>query len=412
MPWTVSHDVEEALWQAASRLAHLQELPRGALSAAIIARSRRYTSERESLHRPLAPGELDGDLAARAVFFTVADAAKIMIPLAELDRDALLPRTGPLSILDVGAGTGAMTLGVLDYLRRADALAGRSISIRAIDRDSRALAILGDAVATLAARWNATVTVERDCRAVERSSSGPAGGLHSADRGGVPGAEFGLAGSRDRFDLVLLGGLLNELDEGSRPGLVRAASSAAGSEGTIICIEPALRETSRDLHRLRDWVIENQLARVVAPCVRRLAPCPALADERDWCHEDRATVLPPRAGKLAGTTGLRSHGLKFAYLVLRPTPGEASEAGTGGPGGQEVVRVVSQLRKSKGKIECFACGDTGRVSLRLLRRDRSAENRPFERLGRGDLAVIPRRLAGGGDVARDDAIGSRSLDPP
>lgn len=404
MSWTIAQDVEDALWDAASRRARAAALPRGALSAAIVARSRRYTSERESLHRPLASAERDADLAARAVFFGVADAAKIMIPLAELDRDGLLPRTGPLSILDVGAGTGAMTLGALDYLRRVDALTGRRITVRALDRDSTALAIFADAVAALAARWSAAVTVERDSRIV--------GGPGTDDEAGLlgrPGAS--------RADLVLLGGLLNELDAGERPGLVRAALDAAGPDGSMIAIEPALRQTTRDLHQLRDWVIENHLARVVAPCVRRSAPCPALEDERDWCHEDRTTVLPARAGKLARATGLRSHGLKFSYLVLRRSPGSESSLavnrqGAGATSDREVVRVVSQLRKSKGKIECFGCGESGRVSLRLLRRNRSGENRPFERLERGDLAVIPRSLASGGDITRDDAIRSRSVDPP
>jgi ribosomal protein RSM22 (predicted rRNA methylase) len=183
-------------------------------------------------------------------------------------------------------------------------------------------------------------------------------------------------------DLVLLGSVLNELAADTRVATVERALAAIGDDGAVIVIEPALRETSRALHAVRDHVLARGLAHVFAPCTRAIAPCPALADPDDWCHEDRPLALPPRAAELARVTHLRDGGMKLAYLVLRrdPTPLVAAEA---------AWRIVSAPRVGKGKRELFGCSDAGRVPLRLLARHRSPANRAFEDAHRGDVLVTP-----------------------
>jgi ribosomal protein RSM22 (predicted rRNA methylase) len=386
MAWTVSAELEDALWNAAGRCLPADALGGRALTRAIIDRSRRYTSERARLHEPLAgPGE-SADLAARALFFTIADAAKVMVPLAELHGAGLLAQQGPLHILDLGAGIGAMSLGALDYLHRAGALAGgRAVVIRAVDRDPRALDIMRAAVGALAERWRASIelTIERIDLARGARALAAAHGAQGAD-------------------LVLAGSLFNELDQAQGQDLVRHMITAAHERGAVIIIEPALRAIARQLHELRDWVLERRLAHVLAPCTRQIAPCPALADESDWCHEDRPTALPARAARLAAATGLRAHGLKFAYLVLRRALGGQAETNSTAEG--TALRVVSQPRKSKGKRECHVCSDAGRNILRLLKRNASQENAVFERAQRGDVLVTRAELARGGDVQAGDHV--------
>ena len=95
-----------------------------ALVDAVVDRSRRYTSEREAL---AAPADRNSDLAARALFFTIADAAKPALPLLELARAGHQPRwqhtrgRGPDRVLDqlwrgpghgVGAGARVNVSGV------------------------------------------------------------------------------------------------------------------------------------------------------------------------------------------------------------------------------------------------------------------------------------------------------------
>jgi SAM-dependent methyltransferase len=365
--FALPQEVEDALWQAARAV-----LPAAALSdlsTAVIERSRRYTSERERLgERPGGPVAA-ADLAARALFFTVADAPKVMVPLAELAGRGLLPDRAPLRIADLGAGVGAMSLGAAAWLRRP-------VSIHAVDSDVDALELFEEAVAELPASWPPIElrTEPRDLASLRLE----------------PGA----------YDLVLAGTVLNELTEHDARALVREAIAAVGEDGAVILVEPALRDTSRALHALRDQVIEQELAHVFAPCIRTGAPCPSLADERDWCHEDRPTELPRRAATLAGATGLRGHGLKFSYVTLRHGPEALVEPGPG-----QALRVVSHVRKLKGKIECIGCGDDGWRALRLLRRHRSLANRGFERARRGEVVRVP----GGDDLGRDDRV--ERIDP-
>jgi ribosomal protein RSM22 (predicted rRNA methylase) len=198
------------------------------------------------------------------------------------------------------------------------------------------------------------------------------------------------------YDLVLAGSVLNELEPGTRMRCVTAWLRSLRPTGSLIVIEPALRETSRDLHAVRDAIIGEGIGHVFAPCTRTQSPCPALADPRDWCHEDRPITLSPRAGELGNRTALREHGLKFSYLVLCPEPRPLVQAGA-----QRAWRVVSQLRNLKGKRECFLCSDRGRVRMTLLKRHRSDANLDFNHVHRGDVVLT--------DQSVEDKLGSDSI---
>ena len=340
-------------------------LATGALVRAIVDRSLRYTSERERLS---APADRTGDLAARAAFFTIADAMKVAVPLGELAGRGALPARRPLRVVDLGAGCGAMSLGLVAALA-AEPGAVRSLSLSLslslIDRDAAALAIAAAAIRDLAAKRGIEVSVT----------------TRAADAVSAPLGEA---------DLVVMGSLLNELTAADpRRGIDRAAAvveralGAIAADGAVIIIEPALRETSRALHEIRDAILRRGAGHVFAPCTRRGAPCPALADPGDWCHEDRPLQLPPRTAELARLTHLRDSGMKFSYLVLRAQPLELAT-----PGGGEAWRVVGVPRPEKGKLEVIGCGERGRVPIRLLRRNRSPANRAVERAERGDVLVV------------------------
>jgi hypothetical protein len=200
-------------------------------------------------------------------------------------------------------------------------------------------------------------------------------------------------------DLVVIGTLLNELPVAARLPLVQRALAAIGEDGAVIIIEPALRETARELHVLRDTLLTIGAGHVFAPCTRRGTPCPALASDKDWCHEDRLVKLPPHTAELARVTHLRDSNLKFSYLVLRraPTPLVAA--------GGDAWRVVSATFAPKGKVELVGCSDAGHVTIRLLRRHRTEVTRNVERARRGNVLVIdtlpsPERL----EVTADSAV--------
>jgi precorrin-6B methylase 2 len=359
MTWIVPVELEQAVYAAAREVVGDAPLATSALTKAIVDRSKRYTSERDRLAKPSDP---KADLAARAVFFTIADAMKIAIPLGELAGRGALPARRPLRVVDVGAGCGAMSLGILASLV-SDAIGDAAFSIMAIDRDVDALRIAAGALRRFADHRQVTAGITTRVADVDTTS--------------LP-----------MSDLVVIGTVLNELPPPARIALVQRALAATEQDGSVIVVEPALRETSRALHELRDDILRAGGASVFAPCTRRAAPCPMLANAEDWCHEDRAVTLPPRTAELARLTHLRDSGMKFSYLVLR----KQALALVDDP---DAWRLVSAARIAKGKHEIIGCSDRGRLSLRLLKRHRSADNRELERADRGEVIVT--------DAAPDDA---------
>jgi len=368
MTWVVPVELEHAVYAAAREVLGDAPLATGPLVKAIVDRSKRYTSERDRL---AAPADPNADLAARAAFFTIADALKIGIPLGELAGRGALPARRPLRIVDLGAGCGAMSLGILATLI-SDATDDAAFAITAIDRDVAALRIAGSALRRFGESRGVIASVTT--RAADVATT------HLPES-----------------DLVVVGTVLNELAAPARIELVRRALTAVDAEGAVIIIEPALRDTSRALHELRDDILRAGAAHVFAPCTRRGAPCPMLAHADDWCHEDREVELPPRTAELARLTHLRDSGLKFSYLVLRHSAKPLVD-------NAHAWRVVSAPFSPKGKLELFGCSDAGRVPLRLLKRNRSDANRAFERARRGDVLVVDAPVGERVEVAPDTAV--------
>jgi hypothetical protein len=202
-----------------------------------------------------------------------------------------------------------------------------------------------------------------------------------------------------RFDLIVAAHLLGELyvdrppDErvDARAQRVQAwAEGLLAPGGTIILVEPALRETSRELLSVRDQLLALLDLNIVAPCFWT-GPCPALVRERDWCH-DSSTVgpwegrTPPAmgSGRQSRPSPARSSSFQprvdFSYLVLRdrwkPLPGQLS------------YRIVSDPLPEKGRLKLYACGPTGRDPYIRLDRNASPSNAAFAELVRGDAARI------------------------
>jgi hypothetical protein len=147
---------------------------------------------------------------------------------------------------------------------------------------------------------------------------------------------------------------------------------------------------------VRDTVLRDAPVSVFAPCLHA-APCPALAHEGDWCHEDLDVDLPAWLTPIARAAGLRYEGLTFSYLVLRPERDVASRSVEARRGAAR-LRVVSGPLVSKGKREIFLCGELvsggepaeGRVRATRLDRDATSPNASWKTCARGDvLEIVP-----------------------
>ena len=332
-------------------------------------------------------------LEARIAFSFARDVPKGAGAVRELVRTGALAATGDrtLRIVDLGAGLGAMTWGIARALAVAARGAGappRRIEALLVDDDKEALG----AATTLAAEAMARL-----------GPSAPSLSLRSRVERLVPGMELPEA------DLVVLGQVLSELDGALEPA-ARAARHAAlvadllrrvvAPDGALVIVEPALRARTRHLHAVRDLLVAEGVT-VFAPCLHAQR-CPMLLTEGEWCHEDLAVDLPSWVAPLARAAGLRWQRLTFSHLVLRRDSRRlfdeaATSGGSGAPGEARMhLRVVSELMRSKGKAELFACTSDG-ARLRMRRLDRDAvrddgagarATAAWDSLGRGDVVTI------------------------
>lgn len=341
----------EADWRATLEgVLRVRRLPAGN-AAAVRALSAAYNEvDVKYTHRP--PRDAAA-LGARLSFFFPRDVAKASGAARELAQArALGPTDRPLRVLDLGAGPGASTWGLA---RAFGAFGGGAVEALLVDDDAPALA----AGAEIARDRGGPVVATCVAKDVRRFTT------------------------EERFDVVVLGQVLAELgasveDDAARLGALLARNVA--DHGSVVVIEPALRERARHLHRVRDRLAARGTT-VFAPCPH-LCPCPMLARERDWCHEALDVDLPEWLAPLAKGAGLRWQGLTFSYLVLRR---DALSLGARFQGAQ---RVVSRPLVTKGKRELDLCGGAGLVRLVRLDRHATKANDAYGSAGRGALLAI------------------------
>jgi ribosomal protein RSM22 (predicted rRNA methylase) len=185
------------------------------------------------------------------------------------------------------------------------------------------------------------------------------------------------------YDLIILANCLNELSESidARTRLVAAALSLLAPQGTVMIMEPALRETSRALHRVRDLLLQEKRCTVYSPCLHE-ERCPALVDPDDWCHEERAWEPPASIQRMDREVGFIKDALKFSYLLLR------TDGRTIAPRSPDTFRLVSELRKLKGDTRAWLCNELGRQEVGRLDRALSPSNSAWERCQRGTIVRI------------------------
>ncbi len=279
-------------------------------------------------------------LGAYLLFYWPVSYAQARAVLGELPRRSR-------SVLDLGSGPGPVAFAALD--------AGAS-EVTAADRSAPAL--------TLARALAAEAEEPLATRAWSGGAALPDGA----------------------FDTITLGHVLNELGRGpsalaERAALVERAAAQLRPGGSLVVLEPALRDTSRELLSVRDLLVARGYA-VRAPCLWRGA-CPALVKATDWCHAERTWSPPPMLDALAREAGLHKEALKMSYLVLAPR----GEAWPEPPPGR-LFRIVSEPLEGKGRQRYMGCGPEGRVGLALQEKHRTAANEAFFGLRRGDVVAV------------------------
>jgi SAM-dependent methyltransferase len=302
---------------------------------------------------------------AYRLYFLPSNLPKIHMPLGELAAhpSGILTKER-LRVLDIGSGPGTALLGLLTFFPG-----------------------LGPAAKRPVLECTAADPVEENLREAEHLFR------HYQEECGVPASlrtirsdATDLAGHlRGRFDLMVLSNVLNELFAADQDRTGRRVEFLTGltekhlaGDGSLIIIEPALRETSRDLLMVRDELVGRGF-RVYSPCLRQ-GGCPALENPKDWRHEEVPWEPPELVKEIDRRIGLRKDALKFSYIVIRKDSLSLADVF-----GEDAFRVVSEPLVSKGKREFYICGRKGRRLVTLLDKDRTTANEAFGGMERGTI---------------------------
>ena len=327
--------------------------------------SRLFTKERSHLNGRYLDNPLLG--AAYLQYFLPVNLAKVQVLLNEMEMPWPDLRE-QFSVLDLGSGPGTGALAVLDWWHQRQA--SHALSVTAVDGSVEALR-------QAQALW------DQYCKRL-----GVAGPTFETIEGNLEARTWrAQVEQKTPFDLVIMANSLNEIYVDAqdsiemRTGLVTEALSALAPDGTLMIVEPALRETSRALLQIRDRLVHERRCTVYSPCLHENG-CPALVSPTDWCHEERAWEPPPIIRQIDLEVGFVKDALKFSYLLLRKDGKTITDRRP------DVYRVVSELRVMKGEKRAWLCNEQGRQEVGRQDRLVSPENAAFDNWHRGAIVQI------------------------
>lgn len=377
-------DQLQALLQPAASEAGVVSLE--ALATGVRALSRWFTTERRV--RPAKYLDNPSLAASYTAYFMPVNLAKVQVLLDELHsaQAIRLDRAATFSMLDVGSGPGTGALGLLDWMAAIQMPA--HLKITSVDQSQ-------------ASHQTATNLFRRYCREAAINSAT----LRTCDgdlQRGIQSPSWNVMREGAPYDLIVMANSLNEVFSGSENMLAKRAELVGElikmlkPDGTLMILEPALRDAARELHAVRDLLLQKNACTVFSPCLHEMS-CPALVRRDDWCHEERPWTPPALIQAIDREVGFIKDALKFSYLLLR-TDGRQIV-----PRSPEVFRMVSELRVLKGEKRAWLCNELGRTEIGRLDRMRTPANEMFDRCDRGDIIAIDpiiKKQEGGAGLGR------------
>jgi ribosomal protein RSM22 (predicted rRNA methylase) len=365
-----SASLSSEILKVLARVSPERDLRDDALAQAVVNLSRLFTTARPSL--PLRYLDDPAHAAAYLSYFLPVNLSKVQVLLDELPEDS---DNHPMAVLDLGCGPGTGALALLDWLWHRSSERAKSVSVLAAD-------------ASRASLQDAKRLWEGYCQEVGIPGAGLRcieGNLEHPLKGDL-GKQIIRGGP---YDLIIMANCLNELfasaadPSAERAEVVGQFLPFLAPHGTVMIVEPALRQTARALHQMRNHLLKQGLCTVYSPCLHEKA-CPALDHPDDWCHEERPWQTPPAIAALDREVGFIKDALKFSYLLLR------TDGRTIVPRNTQTFRVVSELRELKGEKRAWLCNETGRPEVGRLDRKASPENAAVDSWHRGAIVQIER----------------------
>ena len=184
------------------------------------------------------------------------------------------------------------------------------------------------------------------------------------------------------FDLIIIGHVLNEMPVPEQEQLLLKLLSRLTSTGTLLILESALPQQTRELMAHRDFLLAHDTSlKIVFPCTHQ-APCPMLKNSTtDWCHGSMNWKPPHLIRQLDQLTGFNKHAIKYSGLIFNrsstPLSLEARE-----------YRVVGPTEHNKTGHTLSICGSDFFGATLLQKKSRRDENIELRRAEHFDLIAV------------------------
>jgi ribosomal protein RSM22 (predicted rRNA methylase) len=281
--------------------------------------SQRYRTARSADERPLA--STDREALGYAVLILPSTYAQLA---GAMDATAQrIPTFAPTTMLDLGSGPGTA-------LWAATQQWSSLRQLRAWEREptlialGRRLAQSAPHVAVQAARWEQ---------------------VDLQTRSGF---------SSERFDLVVLGHVLNELPPEAQAEVVNYAWRLTA--GLLLIVEPGTSSAFAVARAARDQLLAVG-ANTIAPCPHN-QPCPLV---NDWCHFPQRLLRPPFQKQARSAPSIWEDA-KYAYAAMARFPVEQPIWG----------RLIREPLIAKGFTSLPLCTNEGINAVRVQKRERNA----------------------------------------
>ena len=309
-----------------------------------------------------------GHLLAYGIYFHPQSWARVRFPLLEAiqHRGWASPKGRSLSILDAGSGPGSASLSAIQLL--STLYPECEIRTTAVDRSPHALEAMRGSHADLHELWPKSTLRTHSRNLRHRSSL--------------------FYGGKQRFDLIILSFSLNEFVAGGSPEEIAGQLASASRDllkknGLLLVVEPALRETARNLCVLTDQLAGGDSLYTWGPYFHK-GPCPLRDSERFWCHEVRSWQPPKSLEYLNRHMQRKIHELKFSFSTLSPSPPPTT------PSTKGFFRIASPVSRMKGHFLMTGVDGEGKAQeYELLYRNLDpSQKKSMRKMERGDILEI------------------------
>lgn len=159
-------------------------------------------------------------------------------------------------------------------------------------------------------------------------------------------------------DVIIMSYILNEFGDDIRHfeikyKFIEKALNLLSKYGVLVIVEPAFKNSSRDIMAIRNRIFSDNRYNILEPC-SEISHCPLLDFRHNWCYTEVFHKRTPKLLNIDRQVGFNKTKLKFSYLVV--TRNKIYQK-------TSKFRIVSGLMYNHGISRRYVCTANGLLTL-------------------------------------------------